>query len=49
MKQYIKTGDSTYLFEGSHIPGDPGNRHYKIMMKEVEAGEAEIIDYVSDE
>lgn len=44
MKQYIKTENNMYFCDGLHIPSDPGNRHYKIMMAEVEAGEAEIVE-----
>lgn len=44
MKQYIKTKDGSYIVDSMIIPNNPGNRHYKIMMAEVEAGEAEIVE-----
>lgn len=49
MKKYSCTEKGCYIIDGMHIPNDPGNRHYKEMMKEVASGEAEIIDYTPDE
>lgn len=42
MKTYQQT-ESGFVIGRLHIPTDPRNRHYAQMLREVEAGEAEIV------
>lgn len=46
MKIYKTTESGAYLSDIGIIPNDEGNTDYSRMLKEVAAGEAEIIDYV---
>jgi len=46
MKQYQETENGSYTIEGMTIPAAEGNRHYRAMLVEIDAGEAEILPYV---
>ncbi len=47
MKQYQTTESGSYSIDGVTIPNDSKNRHYKKMLAEVDAGEAQILPYVA--
>ena len=50
MKEYTKTeSGESYTIDGMNIPNAEGNRHYRLMLEEVESGEAEILPYVIPE
>jgi len=46
MKQYKETEFGTYIINGINIPKDLGNRHYILLLDELEKGDAEILPYV---
>jgi len=46
MKQYKETEYGSYTIDDINIPNDFGNRHYILMIDELEKGEAEILPYV---
>jgi len=46
MKQYQETENGSYTIEGMTIPAAEGNRHYILLLDELEKGEAEILPYV---
>jgi len=46
MKQYKETEKGSYTIDGMNIPNDDGNRHYRLLLVEVENGETEILPYV---
>ncbi len=47
MKTYQATKSSAFTLSELNIPADDKNRHYKKMLAEVEAGEAQILPYVA--
>lgn len=47
MKSYQKTESGSYMVDGMAIPNSKGNRHYQQMLTEIEAGNAEILPYVT--
>ena len=42
----MNTPQGIFQINGMSIPADPENLHYVQMLEEIEAGEAEILDYV---
>lgn len=47
MKQYQETEYGAFSLENSSFPESVDNRHYRQMLEEVAAGEAEILPYVA--
>jgi len=48
MKQYNTTVSGNLSYEGMSIPLSLDNRHYRLALAEVEAGDAEIIPYTQE-